>query len=130
MVTIELTRDDLVVHVQGWDKVRAMRSTVTVPLAHVTGVRAHPEEAYFDDAIVESWRGIGTYVPGKVAAGTLFLADGRSFFDVHDPRRAIAIDLVGEQLLHLVVEVDGETPQAVAERIESAIRERLRAALD
>jgi hypothetical protein len=93
MVSIELTKDDLVVHVHGWDKLRALRSSLTIPLGHVTGVRVHPREAHFDDVIVDSWRGVGTYIPGKLAAGTCFVAGGRVFFDVRDPTRVIAIDV-------------------------------------
>src|SRR5580693_4436716 len=48
-----------------------------------SGVRTHPREARFDEVIVDSWRGVGTYKPGNMAVGTVFLRDGRSFFDVH-----------------------------------------------
>src|SRR5580704_2423076 len=97
MVSIELTPHSLCVHVLGWDKLRAMRSSVTVPLGHITGVRVRPAEADFDHAIFESWRGVGTYVPGKLAAGSMMLRDGRSFYDVRDPKWTIAIDLTEER---------------------------------
>lgn len=121
MVSIELTLDELVVRVRGWDKLHTMRSSLTVPLGHVTGVRVHPQEARFDDAIVDSWRGVGTYVPGKLAAGTCFVSDGRAFFDVRDPARAIAIDLRDEGVQHIVVELSDEEPEQAALRIQRAI---------
>ncbi len=116
--SIELKEGELIVHIHGWDKVRAMRGTLSVPLAHVTGARAHPEEAWFDDVIVNSFSGVGVYIPGLLAVGTVDLADGRSFFDVHDPKKAIAIDLQHEHLQHLVVELDDETPEEAVHRIE------------
>jgi hypothetical protein len=121
MVSIELTKDDLVVHVHGWDKLRALRSSFTVPLGHVTGVRVHPREAHFDDVIVDSWRGVGTYIPGKLAAGTCFVAGGRVFFDVRDPSRAIAIDLRGENVKHIVVELSDEDPEHCVQRIQQVL---------
>jgi hypothetical protein len=123
MVSIELTLDELVVHVHGWDKLHAMRSSLTVPLGHVTGVRLDPPEARFDDAIVDSWRGVGTYVPGKLAAGTCFVSDGRAFFDVRDPTRAIAIDLHSEGVQHIVVELSDEEPEHAAERIRRVLEQ-------
>jgi hypothetical protein len=123
MVSIELTKVDLVVHVHGWDKLRALRSSLTVPLGHVTGVRMHPREAHFDDVIVESWRGIGTYIPGKLAAGTCFVADGRAFFDVRDPSRAIAIDVRNEGIQHIVVELSDEEPEHCVQRIQRVLEQ-------
>jgi hypothetical protein len=121
MVSIELTKDDLIVHLHGWDKLRALRSSLTIPLGHVTGVRAKPEEAHFDDVIVDSWRGVGTYIPGKLAAGTCFVSDGRVFFDVRDPDRAIAIDVRDEAVQHIVVELTSEDPDQATQRIKRAL---------
>jgi hypothetical protein len=124
MASIEITAHDLVVRVHGMDRVLALRSSVSVPLAHVTGVREHASEANFDDAVRDSGRGIGTFVRGRVAAGSLRLPDGRSFYDVHDPSKAIVVDLRSEPFEHLVVQVDGEPPEAAARRIRAALRSR------
>jgi hypothetical protein len=123
MVSIELTLDELVVHVHGWDKLNTMRSSLTIPLGHVTGVRMRPPEARFDDAIVDSWRGVGTYVPGRLAAGTCFLPDGRAFFAVRDPARTIAIDLRSEGLQHIIVELSDEEPEHAVERIQRVLEQ-------
>jgi hypothetical protein len=125
MASIELTAHDLVVRVHGVDKVLALRSSVSVPLAHVAGVREHAAEANFDDAVRDSGRGIGTFVRGRVAAGSLRLPSGRSFYDVHDPRKAIVVDLRSEHFEHLVVQVDGEPPETAAERIRDALHRRV-----
>lgn len=125
MASIEITPHDLVVRVHGVDRVLALRSSVSVPLAHVAGVREHAAEANFDDAVRDSGRGIGTFVRGRVAAGSLRLPDGRAFYDVHDPRRAIVVDLRSEPFEHLVVQVDGESPEAAARRIRAALDRRV-----
>jgi hypothetical protein len=124
MASIEITAHDLVVRVRGLDKVLALRSRVSVPLAHVAGVREHAPEADFDDAVRDSGRGIGTFVRGRVAAGSLRLPTGRSFYDVHDPRKAIVIDLRSEPFEHLVVQVDDESPETAAQRIRFALDNR------
>jgi hypothetical protein len=53
MVSIHVTRLEVMVRLHGWDKLLAMRGTLSVPLSHVRQVRARPEEARFDDVIVD-----------------------------------------------------------------------------
>jgi hypothetical protein len=120
MVTIELTAKDLIVHVCRPARAQALGSTLRVDLSHVSGARSHPQEAYFDGSIVDA-HGVARYVPGEFVVGTVLLDDGRSFLDVRDPRRAIAIDLVDEPLQHIVVEVGDESPEAVVRRIQDAV---------
>lgn len=105
------------------DRLLALRSRVTVPLGHVLAVREHAAEADFD-SIADCSRGVGTFIRGRVAAGSLRLPDGRAFYDVHDPHRAIVVDLKGETFEHLVVEIDDEPPEAAAGRIRGALEHR------
>jgi hypothetical protein len=128
MASIEITRDELIVRIHGWNKVLAMRGTLRIPMSHVRAVRVRPKEAHFDEVIVESWRGVGTYVPHKVAAGFLYLADGTSFYDVRDPERAIAVDVAHESMRHVVVQIDNEAPEDAVRRIEQAMGVRSRSA--
>ncbi len=121
MATIEVRDTDLVVHLRGWDKLLALRGSLTIPLLHVESVRAQPKEAHFDDMIRERWRGFGTYVPGRVCIGSVQLPTGRAFYDVRDPSRAVAIDIVGEAWQLIVVEVDDETPEHAMTRITNAL---------
>jgi hypothetical protein len=119
MVTIEFEGHDLVVRLQGIDKLYAMRSTLRVPLLHVTGVRATPPEAQFDD-IVEGGEATVTYSFRRLIIGSIETERGRTFYDVRDPAHTIAIDLEGEKVGHFVVEVAGETPQHAVSRILAA----------
>ncbi len=121
MVSIEITEGELVVRVRGWHKVLAMRGVLRIPLSHVRAVRARPKEAYFDDEIVEGWRGVGTYVPHKLAAGLVYTKDGPSFYDVRDPERTIALDVDGENVRHVVVQLGDEMPDDAVKRIRRAI---------
>ncbi len=121
MASIQVTRREVVVRLRGWDRLLAMRSTLRIPLGRVRQVRARPEDARYDDAIVDTWRGVGTYVPNKLAAGVCHLADGPSFYSVRDPERSISIDLDGHPMRHIVLELDDEPPESAVQRIASAL---------
>lgn len=114
MTTIEISGDELVVHVQGWDKLWALKSELRIPLSHVTGVdRA-------GDAVHErpGLRAPGTSIPGFIA-GTFYADDGRAFWDVHDPGKAIAISLRDDNFTKLIIDV--EDPDAVVTQIIRAV---------
>lgn len=49
---------------------------------------------------------------------------GWAFYEVHDPDKTIGIDLVGEKMRRVVIEVEGMTPEAAAEAIDKAVRAR------
>jgi len=121
MVSIEISEGELIVRVHGWHKVLAMRGVLRIPLSHVRAVRARPKEAYFDNVIIEGWRGVGTYVPRKLAAGLVYTTDGPSFYDVNDPERTIALDVQGEEVRRVVVQLGSETPDDAVRRIQRAI---------
>src|SRR5580700_10407292 len=67
MASIEIKDRDLVVHIHGWDKLAALRSTLTIPLSEVKGVSARPADARYDE--MEGVRVAGGYWPGAFAAG-------------------------------------------------------------
>jgi hypothetical protein len=120
MVQIEIKDRQLIIHVKGFDKVLSMRSQISVPLAHVTHVTPRPafviagEDAYFT----------GTYLPGRLVAGTSDLPEGKGlvFCNVRDPSRAISIELANDRFYRILVEVSNETPEQTVERIDDALR--------
>jgi len=79
--------------------------------------------------IREPWRGFGTYLPGRCVLGSARLVDCVAFFAVSDPARTIAIDLhIGQSIVfqrdaatRIVVELDDESPDSAARRIDRAI---------
>ncbi|HXX67909.1 MAG TPA: hypothetical protein VEK07_12035 [Polyangiaceae bacterium] len=126
MAIIQLTRTELVVRFRGWNALHALRRSLCIPLGHVRAVRTRPHEGHFDHAVIEGWRGIGTYAPGRLAVGLLHLRNGPSFLEVRDPKHTIAVDVEHERIWgyrvnHLVLQVERESPEAAAARIEHAI---------
>jgi hypothetical protein len=102
MVELAIYEDKLILHVKGADRLWAFKSTLEVPLRHVSGVRADP-------AIARGWwKGIrmpGTNVPGLITAGTFYQDGKRIFWDVHNPENTIVISLHDERYTELIVEV-------------------------
>lgn len=71
MATIRITDTDLVIEMHGMDKFWALRSQVTIPLAHIRKVDVRPADAH-----VSNMKGalrVGSYVPGYVLAGYYYM---------------------------------------------------------
>src|SRR5579864_3829553 len=103
MAVVEITPDRLIVHIEGVDQFFALKSRLDVPLEHIARVDVRPAEAR------QVWHGLrvgGTNLPGVITAGR-FLHQGQwAFWDVHDPDKAIAIQLHDEKYARLVIGVD------------------------
>jgi hypothetical protein len=115
MVQMAIDGDTLRLRVRGIDRILALRSELSVPLAHIRAVTIRPAEA-------RGWfHGLhfGTSLPGVVTAGTFLTGDGLVFWDVHDPDRTIAIDIEHELYKRVIVEVEG-SPEAAAAQIDAA----------
>jgi len=103
MAEISYSGDALEVQVTGWDKVWALKSHLTIPLAHIVSAEPAGDEAR------RVWHGLrlpGTNIPGVITAGTFYKDGGRVFWDVHHADRAVAIQLRDDEYSELVVEVD------------------------
>jgi hypothetical protein len=102
MVDVRVDGDRAVFHVEGLDKLWAFRSELEIPLAHITGVEADPEQ------VGRWWHGvklIGTEVPGLFAAGTFYYQGELVFWDVRDPAGTVIVSLEHERYKKLIVEV-------------------------
>ncbi len=116
MVDLSVLEGKLVLHVEGADKIFALKSTLEIPLEHIAGIRADPDVAR------GWWHGFrmpGTQIPGVITAGTFYLHEQRVFWDVHHPEKTVAIELHDERYNELIVEV--ADPQAAVEMVRGAI---------
>ncbi|MFJ9622555.1 hypothetical protein [Streptomyces sp. NPDC101181] len=100
---------------EGLDKFWALKSRLTIPLAHVRG-------ATMDPGILGEPKGIrapGTHVPGVITAGTFHRDGEKVFWAVRDAQKAVVVELTGaERFTRLVVEV--EDPRAAVALVEQA----------
>src|ERR687895_1273934 len=117
MAEVEIAQDALIVHLEGMDRLFALRSRLEVPLSHVAGAEVDPEVAR------RRWHGImerGIWVPGPITAGTYYQEGELVFWDVHDPEKTVVIHLKDERYRRLVIEV--EDPEATVAQVNEAAR--------
>jgi len=112
MTQLSVADRKLVLEVEGWDKLWSLKSRLEIPLEHVVRIYADPN-------IAQSWwkglRVAGTHVPGVIAAGTFYRHGGWVFWDVHNPDKAIVVELRDERYAKLIVEAQdpAETVAAI-----------------
>jgi len=115
-VDLSITDGNLVLHVRGADKLWTLKSSLEIPLAHVTEVRADPAIAH------GWWHGIrmpGTNIPGVLTAGTFYHDGKRVFWDVHNPDNTIVIGLRDERYNEIIVEVSD--PKAALDLLKAVL---------
>jgi hypothetical protein len=114
--SLTIKDDLLIVDIEGADKLWALKSRLEIPLANMASVAPAETEA-------REWlHGIrlgGTHIPGVISAGRFYSHGKWVFWDVHDPTRAIGIELRSEHYSKLVVQADDPGEQI------SRIREAL-----
>ncbi len=117
MVNISLKNDVVIFDIRGLDKLWSLKSSLEIPVAHITDVYADPEPA-------ANWLDfrIGTYIPYIIRAGTFFQHDGCVFWDVHNAENCIVVELANEDFAKLVIEVSD--PEAAVKMLRDAIYSR------
>ncbi|WP_432967528.1 hypothetical protein [Dactylosporangium sp. CA-233914] len=115
MATVSIDGETLVVEIEGLDKLWALKSRLAIPLANVRGATADPGISREPKGI----RAPGAYIPNVITAGTFHLDGEKVFWDVHDPRKAVVIELTDERYARLIIEVDD--PRAVVAMVEGAV---------
>jgi hypothetical protein len=128
MVDTEIENNLLRIHVRGTHKLWAFKSSIEIPLGAIRSVKADPARARH----AQGSRNPGTSIPGVLNAGTFYEGVHRVFWDVHNPDKAIVIelntpsDLINDLTLgsdnrydELIVEVSDPTESV--ERITRAI---------
>ncbi|MBL7257677.1 hypothetical protein [Paractinoplanes lichenicola] len=115
MADVRIDGADLIVELSGLDKLWALKSSLTIPLANVRG-------ATLDPGITREFKGVktaGTHVPGVITAGSFRVDGERVFWDVRNPMKAVVIELRDEHYTRLIVQV--EDPHATIGLIEKSL---------
>jgi hypothetical protein len=115
MARVSIDNGDLIVEIEGMDKLWSLKSRLAIPLGNVRGATADP-------GIVKEPKGLrapGTHLAGVITAGTFHQDGERVFWDVRDGARAVVIELTDERYARLVIEV--ADPGATVALIERAI---------
>ncbi|MFF5567884.1 hypothetical protein ACFY7Z_19430 [Streptomyces sp. NPDC012623] len=115
MALIRIDGDDLVVVIEGLDKLWSFKGSLTIPLANVRGATADPGIATGPKGI----RAQGSHVPRVITAGTFHQDGEKVFWDVRDPSKAVVVELADEKYARLVLQVDD--PRATVALVENAL---------
>uniref|UniRef100_A0AAU3H8L8 Bacterial Pleckstrin homology domain-containing protein n=1 Tax=Streptomyces sp. NBC_01401 TaxID=2903854 RepID=A0AAU3H8L8_9ACTN len=115
MALIRVEGDNLVVVIEGLDKLWSFKGSLTVPLANVRGATADPGISTDPKGI----RAPGSHVPGVITAGTFHQHGEKVFWNVRDASKAVVVELTGEKYARLVLQVDN--PRAAVALIENAL---------
>jgi hypothetical protein len=118
MTSLTFNNQELIINVEGLDKLLAFKGEVSIKLAHIKNVEVNHEGLMdFKDATF----GIGTIFAGRIQTGT-FKEDGqKSFWDVHDIKKTVLLTLHDDEYNKVIIEVDNpeEAVQAIQEKIEN-----------
>jgi len=116
MVVLSISGGNLLLDVQGADKLWALKSSLEIPLQHVAGIRADPSVAH---GWWHGWKLAGSNIPGVITAGTFYQHGHRVFWDVHKPDNTVVIELHDERYSQLIVEV--ADPVTAVALVQSAL---------
>lgn len=118
MPKLELTADELVVHMTLWESLAALQKSIRVPLSHVRG--ATDDAGFSSDSL--GLRLPGTAVPGLIYAGTFIKGGDRQFAFMTRKTQPVVIELANERWARIILGVDD--PRATASRINAAVDHR------
>lgn len=115
-VTIDIDAAAVTVRFRGRDRVWTLSRGVTVPLERVVGAQARSRAEAQEQS--PPLRLPGTYVPGRLRAGSYGWGASRQLWCVHRAPEVLVLDLRDRPYSRIVVEV--EDPVGTAARIEAA----------
>jgi hypothetical protein len=118
MPKLELTGDELLVHLNLWEALAALQKSIRVPLANVRGAT---DDAGFDSSSL-GLRLPGTAVPGLIYAGTFIKEGDRQFAFMTRKTRPVVIELANERWARIILGVDD--PRGTASQINAALERR------
>jgi len=102
MATFVIDDDTVTLELSPAEKFEALHGNISVPRSAITGVRAVPDG--MDE--LHGLRMPGTGIPGLLMVGTLRSGDLVTFAVCHARRRAVVVDLTGQEYDKLVVTAD------------------------
>ena len=103
MINVDVRGDTAIFEVQGWDKLWSFKSSLEIPLALI-------KTAYVDSNCAMEWfdsiKVLGTSIPKIFRTGSFLQHGDLVFWDVHNIKNTIIVELEHEHFAKLVIEVE------------------------
>ena len=104
MTTLALEDDQVVISIDGWDKLFSLKGEVTFPKSSITSAYA------YNETISPPWlKNPGTAIPGVIMAGTFQnLGDRKEFWCTKFKGNTVVIDLDHETYTRVVCDLPSD----------------------
>jgi hypothetical protein len=101
-VTLQIDDEELVVRLDGWQRWVALKREVRAPLASVTSASLYPDA----NTLKRGYRWPGSYVAGRMYAGTWKSKGATDFWMVTDPHEVLVIAFADQPYDRWLLTVD------------------------
>ena len=101
-VTLQIEDTDLVARLDGWSRWLALKREVRAPVAAVTSASVSRDA----NALKRGHRWPGSYVQGRMYAGTWKSRGATDFWMVTNPREVLVIEFAGQPYARWLLNVD------------------------
>ncbi len=105
MTTVTSDSENIIIEMEGIDKILALKSHLKIPINHISSVSQNTKDA-------KKWLGIkgikkiaGSNLPGIISEGT-FYDNEMVFLEIHHPEKTISIFLKDEKYKEIIIEVN------------------------
>jgi hypothetical protein len=116
-VTLQIEDEELVVRLDGWQRWAALKREVRAPLASVTSASISTDA----NTLKRGYRWPGSYVAGRMYAGTWKSKGATDFWMVSNPRDVLVIEFTGQRYERWLLNVDD--PEAWVRRLTPNARD-------
>jgi len=116
MSNVTISGTNVVVELEGLDKLWALKSRFEIPFENIVRIEADPNIARGK----KGFRAPGTHLPGRYTAGTFYRNGDRNFWNVRNPDNVVVVELRNERFARLIIEV--AEPHATVALVERHIK--------
>lgn len=118
MPMLELTKNELIVHLKLWEAIAALQKSIRIPLKNIRG--ATDDDGFLGPAL--GFRSPGTNFPGLISAGIYRKHGDRQFVFWTRGTHPVVIELADEKWDRIILGVP--QARAMAAQINAAIQQR------
>lgn len=120
MVEMTLETNDVVIKMNGMNKLWALKSQLTIPYENIQKVVV-VDDLKTSDYFKWFTPRAGLSLPGVIGEGTFYTKDGKLFVAIREGGAGLVLQLENESYAEVIIEV--ENPQTIAQEIQKRINQ-------